>query len=145
MSSHSGPTLSAALSEIDALLDRFGYDIMHQVVLTISESIFFSAYGIFFAVALYSIFRKGLKLRAAIVTLVMVVLLYASLFIPWIINLWTALKGIYFLLMVPGVSIPDRPALVHENLRKIGVPVKGLFVFNVRETLRKCVRCSQSD
>ncbi|KAF7348021.1 hypothetical protein MSAN_01754500 [Mycena sanguinolenta] len=131
MSSHADPTLSAALSEIDALVDRFGYTLMHQVVLTVSESIFFSAYGIFFAVALYSIFRKGLKVRAATVMLVVVVLLYASSLTQWIINLWTALEGIYSLLMVPGVPIPDRPALFFEDFGKIAVPGEGLFVFNM--------------
>ncbi|KAJ6489770.1 hypothetical protein C8R45DRAFT_826266 [Mycena sanguinolenta] len=33
--------------------------------------------------------------------------------------------------MVPGVPIPDRPALAEENFGKIAVPGEGLFIFNM--------------
>ncbi|KAJ6460211.1 hypothetical protein C8R45DRAFT_1221099 [Mycena sanguinolenta] len=131
MSSDSHPTLSAVLSEVDALLDRFGDDIMRLVVLTIVESIFCSAYGIFFAVAVYSIFRKGLKSRAAIIMLCVVVYLYASSVAQWAINVWTVLQSIHSLLMVPGVPIGDRIDLGNTTLEKTNIPIEALWVFNM--------------
>ncbi|KAF7346630.1 hypothetical protein MSAN_01800500 [Mycena sanguinolenta] len=131
MSSDSDPILSTALSKIDTLLDRFGFDILHDVVFTIAESIFCSAYGIFFGVALYSIFRKGLKSRAAIVMLCVVVYLYAASVAQWAMNAWIALQGIHSLLMVPDVPIFERPDLADANLDKVAIPVEVLWVFNM--------------
>ncbi|KAJ6460330.1 hypothetical protein C8R45DRAFT_1180546 [Mycena sanguinolenta] len=131
MSSDSHPTLSAVLSEVDALLFRFGSDIMDDVVFTIVECIFCSAYSIFFAIAVYSIFRKGLKSRASIVMLCVVVYLYASSVAQWAVNVWTVLQGIHSLLMVPGVPIADRPDLANANLAKSGIPMQTLWVFSM--------------
>ncbi|KAJ6494493.1 hypothetical protein C8R45DRAFT_1135341, partial [Mycena sanguinolenta] len=110
-------SLSAVPSEIDAILVYFGSDIMHQVVLSISESIFCSAYGIFFALAVYSICRKGLRSPAAIVMLGVVVCLYGSSVVQWAFNIVTALKSIPCLLMVPNIPLLDRPDLTgkHES------------------------------
>ncbi|KAF8141088.1 hypothetical protein K438DRAFT_1878711 [Mycena galopus ATCC 62051] len=132
MSSDSETTsLPAVLSEIDAILVHFGYDIMHQVVLSISESIFCSAYGIFFALAVYSIFRKGLRSPAAIVMLGVVVCLYASSVAQWAFNIVTVLKGIHFLLMVPNIPLPDRPELASVKVVALGLPAETLFMFNM--------------
>ncbi|KAJ7203677.1 hypothetical protein B0H12DRAFT_1243734 [Mycena haematopus] len=131
MSSDSDPTLPEVLSEIAVLLNRFGRDITQDVVLVIAESIFCSAYGIFFAIALYSIFRKGLRSWASIIMLFVVVYLYLSSVAQWALNVWTALKGIHSLLMVPDVAIPDRPDLADANLVKIVPPEESLFVFNM--------------
>ncbi|KAF7374047.1 hypothetical protein MSAN_00285500 [Mycena sanguinolenta] len=128
MSSDSGATSpSAVLSDIDVILVHFGYDIMHKVVLSISES----AYGIFFALAVYSIFRKGLRSPAAIGMLGVVVYLYASSVAQWAFDIVIALKGIYYLLMVPNTPLPDRPELASTKLLVLGLPVETLFVFNM--------------
>ncbi|KAJ6460322.1 hypothetical protein C8R45DRAFT_1180534, partial [Mycena sanguinolenta] len=131
MSSDSDPTLQAALSEIDTLLSRYGRDITEDVVLAITESVFCSAYGIFFAFAVYSIFRKGVRSRASIIMLVVVVYMYTSSVAQWAMNVWTALKGINSLLMTTGVPIPDRPDLADKNLQKIIPPEETLFVLNM--------------
>ncbi|KAJ6460221.1 hypothetical protein C8R45DRAFT_1221105 [Mycena sanguinolenta] len=127
----SHPTRSAVLPDVDALLNRFGDDIMRGVVLTIVESICCSAYSIFFAIAMYSIFRKGLKSRAAIIMLCVVVYLYVSSVAQWALNVWTVLQSIHSLLMVPGVPIADRPELTNTRLEKTDIPMEALWVFNM--------------
>ncbi|KAJ6467269.1 hypothetical protein C8R45DRAFT_1106049 [Mycena sanguinolenta] len=67
------------LSAADALLlKRYGHDTIRDVVGIISESVFCSAYGIFFVLALYSICRNGLRSRRAIIMSLVVVYLYAA-------------------------------------------------------------------
>ncbi|KAF7347962.1 hypothetical protein MSAN_01748300 [Mycena sanguinolenta] len=122
---------SPTLSDIEILLTRLGRDITQDVVLAITESVFCSAYGIFFAVALYSIFRKGLRSRATSIMLFVVVYMYASSVTQWAMNVWTALKGIHSLLMTTDVPIPDRPILADEDLTNIIPPEEALFVLNM--------------
>ncbi|KAJ6460325.1 hypothetical protein C8R45DRAFT_941880 [Mycena sanguinolenta] len=123
------PGLSAELSE----LPNFGYDIMHDVVAAISSTIFCSAYGIIFGLALYSIFRKGLRSRVAIIMLCMVVYLYLASVAQWAITVWLTLKLIHGLLMSPDdVPVLDRPALAAAKLAVAdGTVLEALFVLNM--------------
>ncbi|KAJ7026362.1 hypothetical protein C8F04DRAFT_109626 [Mycena alexandri] len=96
MSSKADQTqLAAVLVE---LVD-IGFFIQHAVGGTIAQTIFFGAYGIFFAVAVYSIMRKGLRNRASIVMLVVVVYLYVASAAQWAMNVWVTLTDIHGFLM----------------------------------------------
>ncbi|KAJ7367616.1 hypothetical protein DFH08DRAFT_795764 [Mycena albidolilacea] len=92
--SDSDPSLPvSALLELDAqIFKKYGRTMMQDTLGVIIESIYCSAYGIFFAVAVYSILpltnsswsRKGLKSHLAIIILIVVYLYMApSLCGPW--------------------------------------------------------------
>ncbi|KAJ7826308.1 hypothetical protein B0H14DRAFT_2817582 [Mycena olivaceomarginata] len=128
MFSDSDPTpLATVLEE----LVKVGYFLQDAVAGTIAQTIFFSAYGIFFAVALYSIFRKGLKSRAAIIMLLVVVYLYVASAAQWAINVWVTLTKIHGLLMVPDVPFPDRPELAEAAILKVVGVQEAIFDFNM--------------
>ncbi|KAF8145645.1 hypothetical protein K438DRAFT_1871590 [Mycena galopus ATCC 62051] len=119
------------LLESDAgILKQYGTFILQDVVGNIAATVFFSAYGIFFALAVYSIFRKGLRSRSSIIMLFVVVYLYASSLVQWIMNLSSCFKAIHGFLMVPDVPIPERIDLAEETLA-FGTMEEALWVFNM--------------
>ncbi|KAJ7478702.1 hypothetical protein B0H11DRAFT_2194269, partial [Mycena galericulata] len=128
MSSNSDQTpLVAVLKELVAV----GFHLQQGVVGTITQTIFFSAYGIFFAVALYSIFRKGLRSRAAIIMLLVVVYLYVASAAIWAMSVWAILTKIVGLLMVPDVPFSDRGKLVNAAVLKVSGIQEAIFNFNM--------------
>ncbi|KAJ7880841.1 hypothetical protein B0H13DRAFT_2345450 [Mycena leptocephala] len=129
MASDSNETLAAPLSDADALtLVCYGRDTMRDAVGVIAESVLCSAYGIFFAFAIYSILqvpeivvpRKGLRSRGSRVMLCVVVYLYASSVALWAVDLVAAFENLRYLLMVPGAPLPDRAALADQNMMIVG-------------------------
>ncbi|KAF8176891.1 hypothetical protein K438DRAFT_1846325 [Mycena galopus ATCC 62051] len=132
MSSNLGPTPSALrLSERDAqILKIYGSDIIHSVVVNITSSIFCSVYGIFFALAVYSIFRKGFRSRSSIIMLFVVVYLYASSVTLWAMLIFDCFRGIHSVLMVPNVPIPERINLAEETVA-FDTMGEALWVFNM--------------
>jgi len=128
MSSNSRQTPLAAV--LEELVD-VGFFIQHAVAGTIAQTIFFSAYGIFFAVALYSIFRKGLRSRAAIIMLLVVVYLYVASAAQWAMNVWVTLTKIHGFLMVRDVPFPDRPELAKAAILKVVGVQEAIFDFNM--------------
>ncbi|KAF8198874.1 hypothetical protein K438DRAFT_695351 [Mycena galopus ATCC 62051] len=132
MSMASPSTLSARISGNDALtLQRYGRDITEDAVHIIAESIF-CAYGIFFAIGLYSILsRKGVRSRGAIIMLSVMVYLYAASMLNWALDLWAFFEGIHSLLMAPGTPIPDRADLADDIASRFYALQEGLFVFNI--------------
>ncbi|KAJ7214157.1 hypothetical protein C8J57DRAFT_1397523 [Mycena rebaudengoi] len=128
MSSNSHQTPLAAV--LEELVD-VGFFIQHAVAGTIAQTIFFSAYGIFFAVALYSIFRKGLRSRAAIIMLLVVVYLYVASAAQWAMNVWVTLTKIHGFLMVPDVPFRDRPELAEAAILKVVGVQEAIFDFNM--------------
>ncbi|KAJ7896947.1 hypothetical protein B0H13DRAFT_816949 [Mycena leptocephala] len=132
--SDSDPTPpSAPLSDTDAqALYLYGLDITQDAVGVIWETVFISAYGIFFAVAVYSIFRKGFKSRSSIAMLCVVIYLYASSLTLWALNVTFWFKTAHALLMDnPNMPIPDRKAQANASLLVLGVPMEALFMFNM--------------
>ncbi|KAF8172527.1 hypothetical protein K438DRAFT_1851343 [Mycena galopus ATCC 62051] len=128
MSSDSDPTpLATVLEE----LVEVGYFLQHAVAGTIAQTIFFSAYGIFFAVALYSIFRKGLRSRTSIIMLLVVVYLYVASAAQWAMNVWVTLTKIHGFLMVPDVPFRDRPELAAAKIFKVVGVQEAIFDFNM--------------
>ncbi|KAJ7726822.1 hypothetical protein DFH07DRAFT_234745 [Mycena maculata] len=124
---------SAPPSEGDAqALYLFGLDITQNTVGVIWETMFFSAYGIFFAVAVYTIFRKGLKSRASVVMLCVVIYLYASSATLWALNVTDLFKNTHALLIdYPNMPIQDRAAQADIDVLKLGTPEEALFMFNM--------------
>ncbi|KAJ6467287.1 hypothetical protein C8R45DRAFT_938643 [Mycena sanguinolenta] len=105
MTSTSPP--AGPLSAADGLLlNRYGHDTIRDVVCITSESVFCSAYGIFFALTMYSIWSR----RAIIMSLI-VVYLYAASVTQWAVDSYTTVKNIYCLYMTTDVALPDRAEL----------------------------------
>ncbi|KAJ7481344.1 hypothetical protein B0H11DRAFT_2280248 [Mycena galericulata] len=127
MSSKSDQTQLAAV--LEELVD-VGFFLQYAVAGTVAQTVFFSAYGIFFAVALYSIFRKGLKSRAAIIMLVVVVYLYVASAAQWAMNLWVTLTKIHGFLMV-DVPFPNRAKLAEVAILKVVGVQEAIFDFNM--------------
>ncbi|KAJ6462444.1 hypothetical protein C8R45DRAFT_1178002 [Mycena sanguinolenta] len=124
--------LSARLSEREALiLKDYGRDTIQDILGVIMESILCSAYGIVFAVGVYSIVRKGLRSRGSIVMLIIVIYLYTSAVVQWAADVSIALSNIHSLLMVPDVPVVDRGDLADFNAEKFMPPGEALFVFNM--------------
>ncbi|KAF7373804.1 hypothetical protein MSAN_00592100 [Mycena sanguinolenta] len=133
MSSNSDSTPSAPLSATDAqALYTYGLTITEDAVGMIWETMFMSAYGIFFALALYSIFRKGLKSRSSIIMLCVVVYLYATSLTLWALNVTSWFKNCHILFMGdPNIPLPDRRDIADDNLEVFGPPEEALFMFNM--------------
>ncbi|KAF7330961.1 hypothetical protein MVEN_02436000 [Mycena venus] len=124
--------LLRSLTRMPLHLIHFGRDIMQNAVGLIVESILLSAYGIFFAVAVYSIVRKGLKSRGSIIMLVVVIYLYAASVVLWALNLTVTFQNIRAFLMIPDVPLEDRGELADEVIGfEIFSAQEALFVFNM--------------
>ncbi|KAJ7868520.1 hypothetical protein B0H14DRAFT_3584332 [Mycena olivaceomarginata] len=131
MSSDSDSTPSAPLSAADAhALYRYGLDITQDAIGVIWETIFISAYGVFFAVAIYSILlqvanlhRHALRRRLP--------LCKTSLTL-WALNVTYWFKTAHALLIDdPNMPLSDRPDRANENLASLGPPMEALFMFNM--------------
>ncbi|KAJ7161138.1 hypothetical protein C8R46DRAFT_1285140 [Mycena filopes] len=135
--STNGVPPSAPLSDSDAqTLYSYGQDIMQDAVGVIWETVFISVYGVFFAVAIYSIVRRGLKSRTSIVMLCVVLYLYATSLTLWALNLTNLFKTAHILFMdFPGMPLADRKDLANASLAVLGPPMKALFMFNVLTAL----------
>ncbi|KAJ6473800.1 hypothetical protein C8R45DRAFT_1077719 [Mycena sanguinolenta] len=105
---------------------------MRDVLHILCESIFCGAYGILFALAVYSICRKGLRSRRQIIMLVVVVYLYAASVTQYAVDCWTAFRNIYSLFMTTNVPVLlDRAALGDAHFAKFVSLLEGLFDFNM--------------
>ncbi|KAF7345822.1 hypothetical protein MVEN_01603700 [Mycena venus] len=114
---------SIPLSDADALLlKRFGRDIIQDTVGIVTEAIVCSAYGIFFALALYSILRKGLKSRGAMVYL------YASSLATFALDIVLWVKKTQYLLMTVHTPLLDRVELANQ-------PIISIFISEVVSSL----------
>ncbi|KAJ6469899.1 hypothetical protein C8R45DRAFT_1105006 [Mycena sanguinolenta] len=130
MASTSPP--AGPLSAADALLlNRYGHDTIRDVVGITSESVFCSAYGIFFALAMYSICRNGFRSRRAIIMSLVVVYLYAASVTQWAVDSYTTLKNIYCLYMTTDVALPDRAELGDEVFEKFAAAQQTIFDLNM--------------
>ncbi|KAF7364287.1 hypothetical protein MSAN_01088600 [Mycena sanguinolenta] len=116
-----------AFPDTDALA-LYGHAITLDLVTTISESIFCSAYGICFAIALYSIFRRGFTSRVRLIMLFVVIYLYAASVAQWALDMRNAFVRIHSLLMVPDVAIADR---AYQPTAKYSALQVALFMFNM--------------
>ncbi|KAF7358081.1 hypothetical protein MVEN_00855900 [Mycena venus] len=128
MSSTSHPTPLAALIEE---LVRVGYFLEFAVAGTLAETVFFSAYGIFFGVALYSIFRKGLRSWASIIMLLVVVYLYVASAAQWAMNVWVTFEKIQGLLMASDVPFQDRAKVASVKVFKVVGIQEAIYDFNM--------------
>ncbi|KAJ7161137.1 hypothetical protein C8R46DRAFT_1353761 [Mycena filopes] len=124
---------SAPLSNSDAqTLYSYGQDTTQDAVGVIWETVFISVYGVFFAVAIYSIFRKGLNSRSSIFMLCVVIYLYATSLTLWALNVTNWFKGAHILFMdLSGTPLPDRVVLSNDFLAVLGPPMEALFMFNM--------------
>ncbi|KAJ7353432.1 hypothetical protein DFH08DRAFT_856860 [Mycena albidolilacea] len=123
---------SAPLSETDELtLKSYGLNIMLRTLRVVAESIFFSAYGILFALAVYSILRKGLRSRGPIIMLVLVVYFYATCATQWALNFSDAFKNVHHLLMDLDTPIQDRLDLENKSRAPGSAAQEALWVSNM--------------
>ncbi|KAJ7607552.1 hypothetical protein FB45DRAFT_1040236 [Roridomyces roridus] len=113
-------------------LYHFGLDLSQNTIGVIWESIFLSAYGVFFVLAVYSIFRRGLKSRSSVIMLLVVIYLYATSVTLWALNVTTLFKNMHSLLMdYPTMPLEDRVAQANLDVASLGVPMEALFMFNM--------------
>ncbi|KAJ6465699.1 hypothetical protein C8R45DRAFT_1079716 [Mycena sanguinolenta] len=129
----SDSTPSTPLSATDAqTLYTYGLTVTEDAVGMIWETMFMSVYGVFFALAVYSIFRKGLKSRGSIIMLCVVVYLYATSLTLWALNVTTWFKTAHILFMGdPTIPLPDRRDIADANIELFGPPEEALFMFNM--------------
>ncbi|KAK7024785.1 hypothetical protein R3P38DRAFT_2951191 [Favolaschia claudopus] len=131
----SGADSSPSLSDDDVeLLYKMGRTITQDVVGIIWETVFLSAYGVFFGVALWTIFRnpKSRFSLSHLLLLLIVVYLYLSSLTLWALNVtyWYKRAHAYFM-DYPAMSLADRREQGQTNVEKLGVPMEALFMFNM--------------
>ncbi|KAF7358661.1 hypothetical protein MSAN_01205000 [Mycena sanguinolenta] len=115
MVSTSSPAATGGLSRRHALLlESYGRTIMQDVLSVIFEGLLFSAYGVFFIVALYSIIRRGLKSPRNIIMLIVVVSLFGVALTQWVVDVFSVFKEIQYLLMATDIPLHHRRKLADE-------------------------------
>ncbi|KAF8178313.1 hypothetical protein K438DRAFT_1844323 [Mycena galopus ATCC 62051] len=132
MSSESNST-SSTLSDFDSqVLYFFGLDIIQDALGVIWETLFISAYGIFFGIAVYSIFRKGFKSRSSVAMLCVVVYLYASSLTLWALNVTAFFKTAHAMFIdYPDMPLEDRGVQANINGLPLATPEEALFMLNM--------------
>ncbi|KAJ7304519.1 hypothetical protein DFH08DRAFT_945155 [Mycena albidolilacea] len=121
------------------LLFIFGRTVTQDAVGLLWETLFVSAYGVFFWLAVWSIARKRLKTPGSVAMLLIVVYLYASSLTLWSLNVvsWFTRTRAFF--MRPELALDDRKAASNAAVTALGTPMEALFMFNVRSGLCLCV------
>ncbi|KAF7348473.1 hypothetical protein MVEN_01364600 [Mycena venus] len=113
-------------------LTLYGHYITQDAVGVIWQTALISTYGVIFAVAVYSIFRKGLKSRSSIIMLCIIISLYANSLALWAINTTVWLQNEHLVLMSsPNIPLPDRTGLVNNNIARFNIPAETLYLFNM--------------
>ncbi|KAJ7029265.1 hypothetical protein C8F04DRAFT_1103632 [Mycena alexandri] len=133
MSTGSSSSSFSPLSDADAqILHLYGRNTLQDAFGVIWETMLIGAYGVIFGVAVYSIFRKGLKSRGSIALLCAIVSLYASSLTLWalVVTQWIDDTHIAFM-SNPNISLPDRKGLVNDNMLRFGPQRNALYVFNM--------------
>ncbi|KAJ7224712.1 hypothetical protein GGX14DRAFT_426551 [Mycena pura] len=133
MSTGSNSSSFAPLSDVDAqTLYLYGRNTLQDALGVIWETMLISAYGVFFAVAVYSIFQKGLKSRGSIAMLCAIVSLYASSLTLWAFNVTIWVKDTHIAFMSnPTIPLPDRKGLVNHNINSFATQQIALYMFNM--------------
>ncbi|KAJ7812301.1 hypothetical protein B0H14DRAFT_3150384 [Mycena olivaceomarginata] len=133
MSTGSGSSSFAPLSDADAqALYLYGRNTLQDTFGVIWETALITAYGVFFAVAVYSIFWKGLKSRGSIAMLCAIVSLYASSLTLWALDVTTWVQDTHIAFMSNStIPLPDRKGLVNGNLHGLATQQAALYLFNV--------------
>ncbi|KAF7358655.1 hypothetical protein MSAN_01204300 [Mycena sanguinolenta] len=115
MTSTSHPAGTGGLSRRDALLlEGYGRTLSQDVLSVIFEGVLFSAYVVFFIVALYSIIRRGVKSPRNVIMLVVVVALFGVALTQWVVDVFSVFKEIQYLLMATDIPLHHRRKLADE-------------------------------
>ncbi|KAF7358695.1 hypothetical protein MSAN_01208500 [Mycena sanguinolenta] len=123
---------SRELSKVDAsILSKYGRDTLQDVVGFTVETALCSVYGVFFALAVYAILRRGLKSRGSIVMLLVVVYLYGTSVTQWAVDFWATLQHIHSLFMTTDVPIPDRVVARDAADDKVAALQEAIFDINL--------------
>ncbi|KAF7360001.1 hypothetical protein MVEN_00727400 [Mycena venus] len=133
MSSGSSSSSFGPLSDADAqALYLAGRDTAQDAFGVIWETMLISAYGVFFAVAIYSIFQNGLRSRGSIALLFAIVSLYASSLTLWVLGVATWFENTHLAFMNdPSIPLTDRKALVNDNFHRLDTQRIALYLFNM--------------
>ncbi|KAF7373808.1 hypothetical protein MSAN_00592500 [Mycena sanguinolenta] len=124
-------TSSPGLSDADALLLKgYGQITISDVLGILFEGVFCGAYGIFFALAVYSIRQRGFRTRRAMIMALVVVYLYAASVTAWAVDCYIAFKDIHSLYMTTEIPLPDREDLAFDTFNKFVGVQETIFVFN---------------
>ncbi|KAF7369754.1 hypothetical protein MVEN_00307200 [Mycena venus] len=133
MSTGSSSSSFAPLSDVDAqALYLYGRNTLQDAFGVIWETMLISAYGVFFAVAVYSIFRRGLKSRSSIAMLCAIVSLYASSLTLWALGVTTWVQDTHIAFMSnPTIPLLDRKGLVNGSIHSLATQQVALYLFNM--------------
>ncbi|KAJ7613740.1 hypothetical protein DFH06DRAFT_1484564 [Mycena polygramma] len=130
--SGSDPAPSPLSDANGQILYDFGIDITQAAVGVICETMFMGAYGVIFAVAVYTSFRKGFRRRSSIAMLCVVVYLYASSLTLWALDVTSWYKSTRIVLMDKSDTLLLDRILVADAYRStIGIPMEALFMLNM--------------
>ncbi|KAJ6505736.1 hypothetical protein C8R47DRAFT_1243609 [Mycena vitilis] len=122
---------SGLLSEADALLlTSYGAVTIQEGLGILFEGVFFGAYTIFFAFAVYSISQRGLRTHSGTIMAVVVGYLYVTSATAWGVDCYIAFKNIHSLYMTTDIPLLDRADLANNTFNKFVGVEELLFVFN---------------
>ncbi|KAJ6556124.1 hypothetical protein B0H19DRAFT_1029182 [Mycena capillaripes] len=120
------------LSNIDAAsLDRYGLDITEGSVGVMIETALVAFYCVIFAFSLYSFLRKGIKSRTVFIMLCMVIYLFASALVMWVLDVFTYFTTVHALLRHGNMPLPDRAALAAAETATLSTPQMAFFWINM--------------
>ncbi|KAF7356075.1 hypothetical protein MVEN_00937400 [Mycena venus] len=132
MSSDSDPPVSTLSDEDNQLLFVFGRTVTQDAIGIIWETLFLSAYGVFFCLAVWTIVRKGLKTAGSITMLTIVVYLYSTSLTLWALTVTSWFRRAHaFFMDHPELSLADRRELGNDSVAIFGTPMEALFMFNM--------------
>ncbi|KAJ6483261.1 hypothetical protein C8R45DRAFT_1215129, partial [Mycena sanguinolenta] len=118
---------NSSLSEADvSALKAYGRDTITNVTGIAVESVFCGVYGVFFAVAMYSICRQGLRSRRAIIMSLVVVYLFAASVTQYALDCFITFKNIH-ILFISDIPLPDRANVADVVLNKIAHWLEPFF------------------
>ncbi|KAJ7752905.1 hypothetical protein B0H16DRAFT_1459627 [Mycena metata] len=124
---------NSTLSDDDVqLLYILGRQITQDAVGFLWETCFMSAYGVFFWIAIWTIWRKGLKSPSSIAMLFIVIYLYCTSITLWALNVTVWFQRARASLMdYPELSLSDRRDVSDSIVEAYGTPMEALFMFNM--------------
>ncbi|KAJ7076631.1 hypothetical protein B0H15DRAFT_863386 [Mycena belliarum] len=111
---------------------RLGRARTQDAVGLIWETLFLSAYSVFFAIAIWSIVRKGMKSSRSILMLGIVVYLYATSLTLWGLNVtqWFERMSVD-IDDHPELGLQDRLDADNAKFRALAPSMESLFLFNM--------------
>ncbi|KAJ7054542.1 hypothetical protein C8F01DRAFT_1161961 [Mycena amicta] len=133
MSSSNGSTPQTVSLSDGQQLYRYGLDITQDAVGIIFETCCLSVYTVFFFLALYSIYRKGIKSWSSVTMFFVVLYLYLTSLTLWGLSItrWFLVTSALLLPADETMPLVDRLDVANAHIEVLGTPMEALFMFNM--------------